>query len=81
MEGAELDGHTGADADEGGQRTLERVSRGDERRLTFLYFENKEMYLVERQGAFIFEDLGRTVESAGVSRRRLKANFNDIWQS
>ncbi len=37
-------------------------------------------YLVECRRAFILEDLGSTIQSAGVSRSRLKADFDNIWQ-
>ena len=44
-----------------------------------LRFPNqKGSYLVECCGAFVLEDLGSTIQSAGVSGGRLKANFDDI---
>jgi hypothetical protein len=49
-----------------------------DRRLDEAAEDREESHLVECCGAFIFEDLGCTVQSIGVLGRCLKPNLDDI---
>ena len=52
---------------------------GDERKMFSDFPRSNESYLVECCRAFILEDLGGSIESAGVSRGCLQADFDNIW--
>ena len=75
MEGAELDGHTGPDADQRRQRALRTLGVNNGLYLTPIRSFN---YLVKGQWTFIFEDVGCAAEGIGILGRRLQSYFDNI---